>query len=427
MQEIMTILGIPAFQIADNLEGFIVLTVFTVLAQCGAGMAILKAIIPHSSKHVKSGFQLWALVAGILVLVGMGVSMLHLNDPMRAPFALLNPLESWLSMEIYAVAVFGFTLLLCLFSKKYVLRLLSGLAGAFMVFAMAKVYVQTSSITWSTINTYVTFFSTALLLGAVALLFISLITHKKKMRVLTGILPKLILLFLVARMVAVALLVLRSERMGVAANVPLMDLHISLTILGAGFILVCMMQSAMKSMLRLMHGAIKISHDEPNTKAKKSSEKAEAKKTVQKEDVAQKEQSAQLAESLAESLAERLEEKRVENIAENLDEQIDAPIEVKDLDVENLETENAILESSTEEAKELAEQVYEVNAIADEINEENADEDGSDKNAHPKKACNHYLKMPKVSFAGFLMFILVLTGELAGRFMFYLLYSNTGL
>ena len=225
------------------MEGFLTLTGFTVLAQAAAGMAILKGICP---KDVAHKFSLWTIVAVILLTAGTIISIFHLNSPFRGYLALLNPFSSWLSLEIYSVVFFGLTLLGCFFCKLYIVRLVSGIAGAFMIFVMSEVYMATNAISWGTWNTPVNFYASALLLGAVGLFCTSLISKEDKVSVLTGPLPKLIGFFVIVRMVAVALLVLRAE---VKADVMLMDAHITLTLLGAVVILVFIMQRVLKYMV----------------------------------------------------------------------------------------------------------------------------------------------------------------------------------
>lgn len=225
------------------LEGFLTLAGFTVLAQAAAGMAIIKALC-IKGENLK--FELWVFAAILLLGAGTGVSLFHLNYPLRGYLALSNPLESWLSLEIYSVMFFGFTLLLCFIFKTYFLRLLSGIAGAFMVFVMSEVYMFTNSITWDTWNTPVNFFTSALLLGAVSLFSVSLMGKKDKAPLFLGCLPKLIGILVLLRMVAVALLVLRTDSQ---ADVMLMDGHITLTLFGAVVVLTCIMQRFFRYMV----------------------------------------------------------------------------------------------------------------------------------------------------------------------------------
>lgn len=222
------------------MEGYLTLTGFTVLAQTAAGMAILKALCPKSETKK---YELWVLVAIILLGVGTILSMFHLNSVFKGYLALSRPFGSWLSAEIYTVIFFGLTLLASFASKAYILRVISAIAGAFMIYVMSKVYMFTNAPSWGTWNTPVTFCTMAFLLGAVALFSTSLVIKKDKIAVLLGPLPKLIGVFVVLRMVAVALLVLRSD---VEPNVMLMDTHITLTLFGAVVILIGIMQRVLK-------------------------------------------------------------------------------------------------------------------------------------------------------------------------------------
>lgn len=222
------------------MEGYLTLTGFTVLAQTAAGMAMLKAICP---KGETKKFELWVLAAILFLGIGTLFSLFHLNSPFRGYLALANPMDSWLSAEIYSVVLFGLSLLACAVVKTHIPRVISGLLGAFMIYTMSEVYLFTNAISWGTWNTPLTFYTTALLLGAVGLFATSLIAKKDNIAVLLGPLPKLIGLFVVLRMVAVGLLVLRSE---VKPDIMLMDTHITLTLIGAVLILICIMQRVLK-------------------------------------------------------------------------------------------------------------------------------------------------------------------------------------
>jgi len=224
------------------MEAFWTLTIFTVLAQAAAGMAILKGLCP---KGEENKFSLWTFTAITLLAIGTIISTFHLNSPFRGYLALVNPLDSWLSLEIYSVVLFGLTLVACFFTKVYIVRVISGIAAIFMVFVMSQVYMTTNAVAWESLNTPVAFYTTTLLLGAIGLFFASIISRDDKIAVLTGPLPKLISIFVVLRMVAVAVLVLRSE---VKADIMLMDAHITLTLLGAVVGLVFMMQRMLKHM-----------------------------------------------------------------------------------------------------------------------------------------------------------------------------------
>lgn len=422
MQEIFNLLGIQGLEGIDQAQGFLSLTVFTVLVQCAAGMAILKALCPRSERKRalgKSGFGLWAFFAGIFVLIGTGVSLLHLNDPMRAPFALSNPLESWLSMEIYAVSFFGLTLLPCLFAKKYIFRLLCGLAATFVVFTMAQVYFLTNVSAWVSVNTYVTFYSTTLLLGAVGLLTTSLLMRKDKISVLSGILPKLILFFLLVRMVSVALLVLRAERAGIQTNVPLMDIHITLTVLGAGFLLICMMQTSMKYMIRIMHGEKQLMGRVKTNKQNSLKENKTDTKEEKNEDIKKNTE-----EKPNQKDGNNIEDWQVDWKSSHASHEDKKNDDNKNEDKETLVYGENLIESKNSEKNDVHE-LSEKEVLLKK--ESTLDEKNPSSCNNSKHACTHFIKMKKVTFTSIIMLGLVLLGELAGRFMFYLLYSNTGL
>ncbi len=224
------------------MDGFISLTIFTVFAQAAAGMAMLMALCPNAKEEHK--YSPWLVAAIVLLGIGTIASVFHLNNPFKSYLALSNFSSSFLSYEIYAVMAFGIALLASVFVKKYFVRAIAGVLGALLVYVMSEVYSSTSSITWSTPNTLVTFFTTSLLLGSVVLFAVKMISSSDKVKTATGCLPKLIAVALACRVISVALLVRASE---VKADVMLLDLHLTLSVIASALLPIMLIQGIAKA------------------------------------------------------------------------------------------------------------------------------------------------------------------------------------
>jgi anaerobic dimethyl sulfoxide reductase subunit C (anchor subunit) len=120
-----------------------------------------------------------ALVAiGPLAVFALLVTLFHLGNPLNAPRAILNFGSSWLSREIVlAVAFSGGGALFALLQWRKLgsaglrnaLALLVAAVGLVLVYAMSQVYQLASVPAWHSLNTPVSFYTTTLLLGALAM------------------------------------------------------------------------------------------------------------------------------------------------------------------------------------------------------------------------------------------------------------------
>ncbi len=223
------------------MDGFISLTIFTVLAQAAAGMAMLMALCPHTDTEHK--YSPWIMSAVVLLGVGTIASVFHLNDPLKAVFALSNFTSSRLTYEIYAVIAFGLSLLVALTLNKVVTKIISGVLGAALVYVMSDVYMLTSSAPWESMNTLVNFYTSAFLSGSVCLFAIKMLASSDNFTVAMGCGPKIIAIAVTARAIAVALLVRASE---VKADIMFLDLHLTLSCIAAVLLPIMLLQSVAK-------------------------------------------------------------------------------------------------------------------------------------------------------------------------------------
>jgi DMSO reductase anchor subunit len=80
---------------------------FTTLAGAGQGLAVALAVAALAGVPLSDGFLPLAIViAGVLLLLGLGASFLHLGRPERAWRAVLMWRTSWMSREVIALPAF---------------------------------------------------------------------------------------------------------------------------------------------------------------------------------------------------------------------------------------------------------------------------------------------------------------------------------
>lgn len=161
------------------------LVIFSIAAQMSVGaFLVLGGVHFFASRYagVEEADRLsdWALLAiGPVMVIGLIVSILHLGNPINAPRAITNLGTSWLSREILFGLLFagaGFLFALMQWRKigsptlRNIVALVAAVLGIALVFSMAMVYYTLPSVpAWSSLATPITFFTTTLLLGALAI------------------------------------------------------------------------------------------------------------------------------------------------------------------------------------------------------------------------------------------------------------------
>jgi len=160
------------------------LVLFTTVAQLSVGMILCFTLagyfysdmgvfiepVPVTAKPV--------LLALVLIAVATVISFLHLGNPSNAPNALNNLSGSWLSREILALGVYAVSLIIVLAlgwktgSTEHLkfFMALSSVAGLALLWMMIRIYVVPTIPAWYSWYTPLSFASTALCLGLLALL-----------------------------------------------------------------------------------------------------------------------------------------------------------------------------------------------------------------------------------------------------------------
>ncbi|NMC48260.1 MAG: dimethyl sulfoxide reductase anchor subunit [Desulfovibrio sp.] len=150
------------------------LVLFTILMQTSVGL-----LLASEAARLVAGVPLGALswqtpTAGGLAAAGLLLSLTHLGTPTHSVFTILNVSSSWLSREILSTGAF-FLALVCLIvlrartpgQNAWGMSAVAVLLGLAAVAVMSRVYLLVSVPVWDTVATVLSFFGTALLLGAV--------------------------------------------------------------------------------------------------------------------------------------------------------------------------------------------------------------------------------------------------------------------
>jgi anaerobic dimethyl sulfoxide reductase subunit C (anchor subunit) len=160
------------------------LIAFTILGQMSVGAFVLLGIV-HFFAQRKAGIQeadrlsdRALLAIGPVLVLGFLASLFHLGSPLNAPRAISHVGVSPLSFEILAGLAFAVLGALFAFMQwrklgsptlRSTLAIVTALVGLVFVWAMTQVYLLPTVPAWDTPLTVISFFTTTLLLGAMAL------------------------------------------------------------------------------------------------------------------------------------------------------------------------------------------------------------------------------------------------------------------
>ncbi|KJS21084.1 MAG: hypothetical protein VR72_12275 [Clostridiaceae bacterium BRH_c20a] len=152
------------------------LIIFTLLIQGSVGVSLVLLLIYKKigknkgiEKIIGQGF----IYAGLLGVLGLAASFVHLGSPGNAMNAILRLGSSWMSREIIFTSIFiGLIILASLvywkntIKNSVILGWVAVVFGLLAIYAMAKVYMVTIIPAWNHINTLFAFYGTTFLLGA---------------------------------------------------------------------------------------------------------------------------------------------------------------------------------------------------------------------------------------------------------------------
>jgi len=161
-----------------------VLVTFTILAQMSVGaflvMGVVKIIVGRKAGVEEADRMGDRSLIAIVVVLGLGLlaSLFHLGSPLAAPRAINNIGTSWLSREILSGSIFfvlGALYAILQWFKwgpavlRNVIAWLAALVGIVLVYSMSMVYMLPTQPAWNNLATPVSFYTTTLLLGALAM------------------------------------------------------------------------------------------------------------------------------------------------------------------------------------------------------------------------------------------------------------------
>ena len=160
------------------------LIIFSILAQMSVGAFVTLGIMHNfalrttNEKEADRLSDRALLAIEVVMILALLASFFHLGNPLNAPRAISNVGSSWLSREILCGVLFGglgfvFAFLqwrkIGSFSMRNVLAWVTAAVGLCLVFSMSQIYMLNTQPSWNTWATPVLFFTTAFLLGALAI------------------------------------------------------------------------------------------------------------------------------------------------------------------------------------------------------------------------------------------------------------------
>lgn len=173
------------------------LLLFTLLTQLAVGLYLFFVIVRSFNEKLgnNAGLKLTKLgmfVIGPITAVALLLSVFHLGDPLGAYRAILNVDSSWLSREIlFTGSFFGLWIVSYILERQgkwnQILGWVTSIVGLGAVFCMASIYATSIKPAWTDINTYVAFFGTTILFGAVTSMAFLLLSKEEKPEYLTTI------------------------------------------------------------------------------------------------------------------------------------------------------------------------------------------------------------------------------------------------
>ena len=159
------------------------LVAFTILAQMSVGSFLVLGAVHFLAKR-KAGEEeadrlsdRALLAIGPVLVLGLIASFFHLENPANAYRAIANVGSSWLSREILFGVLFagvGFLFAIMQWRKlgtpnvRIIVAGVAAILGVGLVYSMARVYMLPNQPSWNSATTPLSFFTSTLLLGALA-------------------------------------------------------------------------------------------------------------------------------------------------------------------------------------------------------------------------------------------------------------------
>lgn len=158
--------------------------VYTILMQLAVGAFAILWLIrlltgsKFSAQEIDRIISNPMLVIAFTSVVAMGGAHFHLSKPFHSYLAVLNFKSSWLSREIVFSVLFFLTTMIVLYLTYFQThrrKLIAGLGwlailfGSILIYCMARIYMIPTQASWNSPSVIVSFYTTTLLLGIMAI------------------------------------------------------------------------------------------------------------------------------------------------------------------------------------------------------------------------------------------------------------------
>lgn len=173
------------------------LLTFTLLSQFGVGAYIFFVIVRAFNKKLGNNLAINVTKRGIMMVgpviaLALVFSLFHLGTPFGAYRSILNLDSSWLSREIiFTSAFFALWIVSFYLDRKgtwnQIVGWVTSVVGLGAVFCMASIYASSIKPAWTDANTYLAFYGTTILFGAVTSMIFILMSKEEKTEGLTSI------------------------------------------------------------------------------------------------------------------------------------------------------------------------------------------------------------------------------------------------
>ncbi len=160
------------------------LIAFTILTQMSVGAFVVLGVLWQYAFR-KTGEQEAdrlsdRILVAVVAVLGLGIvaSLFHLGNPLNAPKAFTNIASSWLSREILLGVVFSAVAILFVglqwfkvgtSKMRNTVAVVAAVIGIVFVYIQSRVYMISTQPSWNTLATPISFFTTAMLLGVLAI------------------------------------------------------------------------------------------------------------------------------------------------------------------------------------------------------------------------------------------------------------------
>lgn len=160
------------------------LPVYTILMQLTVGSLFVLWLIRSLSNSKFSHQEIDRIIRNPIIViaftavVAMGGSHFHLSKPFHSFLAVLNFKSSWLSREIVFTVLFFLTTMSLLYLTYFrvhhrrlstALGWLAILFGTILIYCMARIYLLPTQVAWNSGTVIVSFYTTSLVLGVMAI------------------------------------------------------------------------------------------------------------------------------------------------------------------------------------------------------------------------------------------------------------------